>query len=74
MDDVSEGGATVLPYLNAHVPSVQGSALVIYNTRNTISQMGQFLKFTQYGSCPIIYGDKWSEYKIYKMFKQCSVD
>lgn len=65
MDDVPEGGATVLPDLNAHVPSVKGSALVIYNTRSTISSMEQF---TQYGSCPIIYGDKWSEYKIYNMF------
>uniref|UniRef100_A0A2S2NNP3 Prolyl 4-hydroxylase subunit alpha-2 n=1 Tax=Schizaphis graminum TaxID=13262 RepID=A0A2S2NNP3_SCHGA len=58
MDDVPEGGATVLPEVNARVPSVKGSALVIYNT-----PMGQFLKFTQYGSCPIVYavyGDKWT--------------
>lgn len=60
MDDVPEGGATVLPDINAHVPSVKGTALVIYNTRSTISPMGQFLKFPQYGSCPIIYGDKWT--------------
>ncbi|XP_026812780.1 prolyl 4-hydroxylase subunit alpha-2-like [Rhopalosiphum maidis] len=55
MDDVPKGGATVLPEVNAHVPSVKGSALVIYNT-----PMRQLLKFTQYGSCPIIYGDKWT--------------
>jgi len=74
MDDVPVGGATVLPDFNAHVPSVKGSALVIYNTKSTISPMGQFLKFTQYGSCPIIYGDKWSEYNIYNIFMQCSID
>jgi len=56
MDDVPEGGATVLPEVDARVPSVKGSALVINNT-----PMGQFLKFRQYGSCPIVYGDKWSE-------------
>lgn len=61
MDDVPEGGATVLPYVKARVPSVKGSALVIYNTK--ITPKKKLLKFTQYGSCPIVYGDKWSEYK-----------
>uniref|UniRef100_A0A2H8THU7 Prolyl 4-hydroxylase subunit alpha-2 n=1 Tax=Melanaphis sacchari TaxID=742174 RepID=A0A2H8THU7_9HEMI len=60
MDDVLEGGATVLPDVNARVPSVKGSALVIYNMRSTIMPKGQFLKFVQYGSCPIVYGDKWT--------------
>jgi len=63
MDDVPEGGATVLPDVKARVQSVKGSALVIYNTRNTSTPKEELLKFMQYGSCPIVYGDKWSEYK-----------
>ncbi|KAL4149651.1 hypothetical protein QTP88_003543 [Uroleucon formosanum] len=57
MDDVPKGGATVVPDVKVCVPSVKGSALVIYKTGNTFTPIG---KFTQYGSCPIIYGDKWT--------------
>lgn len=60
MDDVPKGGATVVPDVKVCVPSVKGSALVIYKTGNTFTPIG---KFAQYGSCPIIYGDKWSKYK-----------
>jgi len=63
MDDVPEGGATVLPDVDVCVPSVKGSALVIYNTMNTFTPKEELLKFAQYGTCPIVYGDKWSEYK-----------
>lgn len=57
MDDVPIGGATVLPKVNVHIPSNRGAALVIYNTRS----FGEKNKLVQYGSCPIFYGDKWSE-------------
>lgn len=62
MDDVLEGGFTVLPDVNVRVPSVKGSALVVYNTRSLCTPFGVLYNNTQYGSCPIFYGDKWSEY------------
>jgi len=63
MDDVPKGGATVLPDVEFCVPSIKGSALVIYNMRSTFGPIEKLFEFTQYGSCPIVYGDKWSEYK-----------
>jgi len=57
---VPKGGATVLPNVEVSVPSTKGSALVIYNTFSPIEEL---LQFAQYGSCPIVYGDKWSEYR-----------
>ncbi|XP_016659455.1 prolyl 4-hydroxylase subunit alpha-1 isoform X2 [Acyrthosiphon pisum] len=60
MDDVPEGGATVLPNVEFCVPSVKGSALVIYSTRNTLPPIKELFEFAQYGSCPIVYGDKWT--------------
>lgn len=60
MDDVPEGGATVLPDIEVRVPSTKGSALVIHNTMDTFSPVEELLQFAQYGSCPIVYGDKWT--------------
>lgn len=61
MDDVPVGGDTVIPELSLRVPSVKGSALVVSTTRNIITPVGALFTNTQYGSCPIFYGDKWSE-------------
>lgn len=58
MDDVPIGGATVLPHANVHVPSFKGTALIVYSTPSFDIK----LIHAQYGSCPIFYGDKWSEY------------
>ncbi|VVC45381.1 Hypothetical protein CINCED_3A009176 [Cinara cedri] len=60
LDDVPEGGFTVLPDVNVRVPSIKGSALVIYNTRNLCTPFGMLYENAQYGSCPIFYGDKWT--------------
>lgn len=62
MDDVPSGGSTVLPDVEVSVPSTKGSALIIYNTRRIVTPLGMLYKQAQYGSCPIIYGDKWSKY------------
>jgi len=64
MDDVPQGGATVIPGIHVHVPSVKGSVLVVHNARGVISSSDVVTIFDdagQYGSCPIFYGDKWSK-------------
>lgn len=65
MDDIAEGGDTVVPEVYVNTPSIKGSALVVYSTQNIQSPFGGILfKYTQYGSCPIFQGDKWSEYTL----------
>lgn len=61
MDDVPGGGCTVFPDAEVSVPSIKGSALVMYNTRNLVTSYGVAYADAQYGSCPVFYGDKWSE-------------
>lgn len=48
------GGATVMPYLKLHVPSVRGSALFW----NNLEHSGSEDFFTRHAGCPVLIGSK----------------
>lgn len=59
LNDVEAGGSTVFPMLGVEVPARRGSALFWFNIRR--SGRGDYR--TVHAACPVLLGEKWSEYK-----------
>ncbi|XP_022204696.2 prolyl 4-hydroxylase subunit alpha-2-like [Nilaparvata lugens] len=55
MSDVTQGGATVFPYLNVSVQPEKGTAVVWYNMH--LSGEGDLA--TMHAACPVLVGSKW---------------
>ncbi|XP_061165086.1 prolyl 4-hydroxylase subunit alpha-2-like [Saccostrea echinata] len=62
MNDVREGGATIMPNLKVRVTPVKGSALFFYNYKRN----GNCDLRTQYGTCPVALGTRWDAVKLIK--------
>lgn len=52
----------MIPDVHVHVPCTKGSAVVVYKSHITWMGGNRLFQDSQYGTCPIFYGDKWSEY------------
>lgn len=55
LNDVTAGGATVFPEVNARVPVVKGGAAFWYN----LLPSGESDKRTLHAGCPVLLGSKW---------------
>ncbi|CAN8025764.1 unnamed protein product, partial [Ixodes persulcatus] len=59
MSDVEEGGATVFPKLGVRLTPKKGDAVFWWNLKTS----GAVEKLTQHAGCPVLYGNKWSEFR-----------
>lgn len=59
------GGATVFPYLDVAIQPEQHSAVFWYN----IQESGKPDHYTRHGSCPVLYGSKWSKINLRIIYK-----
>ncbi|XP_048772539.2 prolyl 4-hydroxylase subunit alpha-3-like [Ostrea edulis] len=62
LNDVKEGGATIMPALKVRVPAVKGAALFFYNYKRS----GDCDLRTQYRTCPVALGTRWDAVKLIK--------
>ena len=63
LTDVPAGGATVFPFLGLSVRPQKGMALLWYNLRPN----GSPDPLTLHSACPVLIGNKWSEYSLYTL-------
>ena len=66
LTEVTEGGATVFPYLNIRIPPIKNGAAFWFN----IKPSGELDRRTQHAGCPVLLGEKWVANKWIREYDQ----